>query len=246
MRYKRIAQCRGPRWLHRQGSRISGQIHGQDSMGQKGDTSTKTDTFTKLKEREREIRRNIILDAAEKVLATTPYGEVNMRRIAKEAGISPASIYTYFPDQETLFVESYVRGTGELLDIIERIAAQGESRLEKIVEAYIDHYTSHNFYFRMLAHFMLSAKLRPDSLEKLNARGRILLDHFDVAFRELNLTDNVRFISHTFFAALNGILISFIKFPNRSEEEVIRHMKCLGALLVKTFRTASARNSADP
>lgn len=209
----------------------------------KADRSKKSsDTFTRLKEREREVRRNLIIDAAEKVLATTPYAEVNMRRIAQEAGISPASIYTYFPDQETLFVESYIRGTKEILDIIERIAGEGENRLEKIVEAYIDHYYSRHFYFRMMAHFMLYAKLQPDSLEKLNTQCRILLDHFDAAFRELNIEDDVRYFSHTFFAALNGILISFIKYPDRSEEEIGRHMKRLGTILATTFRTASAQN----
>jgi hypothetical protein len=117
--------------------------------------------------------------------------------------------------------------------------------LEKIVGVYIDHYTSHEFYFRMLAHFMLNAELRPDSIDKLNAQGRTLLDHFDAAFRDLDLTEDVRFLSHTFFAALNGIFISFMKYPDRSKEEVRRHMKRLGSILATTFHAASAQNCRD-
>ena len=51
----------------------------------------KIDTFKRLKEQEREKRRTIILDAAEYLFASKPFTEVSMRRIAKEAGISPAS-----------------------------------------------------------------------------------------------------------------------------------------------------------
>ncbi len=75
------------------------------------------DTLSKLKEQEREARKNLIMDAAERVFANKPYNKVSLREIADEAGIGTSSIYTYFPNQETLFVETLVRETTNLLNI---------------------------------------------------------------------------------------------------------------------------------
>ena len=64
-------------------------------------------TLSELKEKEKDARRTIIVDAAEKEFATKPFNKVNMRVIAKRAGISPALIYRHFPDQQSLFAETF-------------------------------------------------------------------------------------------------------------------------------------------
>lgn len=56
-------------------------------------------TLTDLKMQDKELRKNIIMDAAERVFANKPYDKVNIREIAKEAGMATSSIYTYFPNQ---------------------------------------------------------------------------------------------------------------------------------------------------
>jgi len=61
------------------------------------DTSGMKSTLTKLRERERQARRNLIIDAAIKLFAAKPFKQVGMRDIAAEAGLSPASIYRIFP-----------------------------------------------------------------------------------------------------------------------------------------------------
>ncbi|HOD27736.1 MAG TPA: TetR/AcrR family transcriptional regulator [Syntrophales bacterium] len=204
-------------------------------MSQKRNDQTKN-TFSRLKEQERLTRREIILDAAERVFATTPFPEVNMRNIAREAGISAASIYTYFPDQETLFVEAYLRGSQNILKTFKQRTRKSENPLGSLIEAYIDYFTSHDVYFRMMAHFMLYARLNPESLEKLNTMERAVLDYFDTFFENMGYRTNVRFLSHMFFAALNGILISFRKYPGRSEDEVVKHMKRLGDTFAALLR----------
>ena len=41
-----------------------------------------------------------------------------------------------------------------------------------------------------------------------------------------------------FFAALNGILISFRKYPGRTEDEVRIHMKKIGMIIAGLIKTA--------
>ncbi|HMK33906.1 MAG TPA: helix-turn-helix domain-containing protein, partial [Desulfomonilaceae bacterium] len=71
--------------------------------------SRTTSTLTKLRKKERETRRDLIIDAAIRLFATTPFDRVGMRDIASEAGLSPASIYRYFSNRDDLFVEALCR-----------------------------------------------------------------------------------------------------------------------------------------
>ncbi len=197
--------------------------------------------FAQLKERQREASRNIIIEAAERVFAAKPFNKISMRDIAKEAEISPASIYTYFADQGSLFVEASVRGARHMLDQFK--ASMEDSRecyLQKAAETFIQYLTEHDAYFRMMGHFMLHAQVNPTSVEKLNAVEHELLDVFDTAFENMHAKGNVRLLSHVFFSALNGILISFRNFPGRSEAEVVAHMNRLARVLVDVFMAGTA------
>ena len=193
-------------------------------------------TFNKLREKERQQRREIILDAAERVFASMPFTEVSMRKIAKEAGISAASIYTYFPDQESLFVESYLRRTKDIVDILKKISDEhGTRRLERMTLAYTDYITKQDAYSKMVVHFMLYSSLNTESLEKLNSIERAVLDCFETALIKSKVTGNTRLLAHTLFASLNGIFITFHNYPGRKGEEVLQHMKRLALIMCNLF-----------
>jgi|SRR5680860_77589 len=197
----------------------------------------KKNTFNGLRKRERETRKDVIVDAAERVFALKPFNRVNMRDIAGEAGISPASIYRYFPDQQTLFVEAFLRGAKEILGILgDIIDKNGELCIENAAEEFIDYLTVNDQYFRMMTHFMLDGSLSDESLESLNRHERSLIDQFDNLFRRVMPDSNPRLLSHAFFAAMNGILITFRDYPGRSREEVSCHMKLIGRMIAKMLR----------
>ena len=63
--------------------------------------------FAELKEKEKLARKQIVIESALALFAKKPFYEVGMREVADEAGISPATIYRYFPSQEELFNEVY-------------------------------------------------------------------------------------------------------------------------------------------
>ena len=80
----------------------------------------KRNTLNKLKQQERQIREDLIIDAARQVFGTKTYDQVSMNEIAKAAGIAKSSIYTYFPNQEALFVETAFRDTEEFIASLTR------------------------------------------------------------------------------------------------------------------------------
>lgn len=193
--------------------------------------------FVALKETERRTRRRLIVDAAERVFARKPFERVSMREIAVEAGISVSSIYRYFPDQQSLFAEAFTLGTREIIERADRRIGAGRiAGLRDFARLYVDFLIENDRYFRMMTHFMLDGRIAGPPLEKLNRAARSVLDQFDrVMARRGGQDDDRRLTAHAFFAALNGVLISFRQYPGRTPEDVRAHMEKLADLLANRF-----------
>jgi AcrR family transcriptional regulator len=189
--------------------------------------------FSSLRERERKNRIDLILDAAERIFSKTPFTDISMRQIAEEAGCSPASIYRYFNDQEMLFMEAYMRRSKDLLKDLQTIINEcSEGILERVAFHYADYHMQRIIYFEMMVHFMLHYSLKnPESLRKLNTMERAMVDVFETAIAKSKVTGNTRYLAHMFFGSLNGVLITFHKYPGRTEEQVTNHIKRLISIL---------------
>lgn len=117
-------------------------------------------------------------------------------------------------------MEAFLRGTTPLLDqFAGHIAKNRKPRLEEAADIFIAYLTENEQYFKMMTHFMLEGTLHEGLLDTLDAIERSMLDRFDVLFRKAGAKEDVRLVSHCFFAALNGILITFRRHPGRSDEE---------------------------
>jgi AcrR family transcriptional regulator len=192
----------------------------------------KKDTLSKLKDQERQVRRDLIIDAAQKIFGTKTYDRTSMREIAEQAGIAASTIYTYFPNQETLFVEAMLRDTTALIDELEQmLAGEKDIDIERFMNRYLDFYIDHEAHWRMITHFFLFGQIGPQSSTQLNEMIRRLLNIFDKIFARMNYAGDARLLSHTFFSALSGILISFRKYPGRDDEQVRAHMKRIGKMV---------------
>ncbi len=71
------------------------------------------------KEKEKEIRRNDIIGAAEKVFFSKGFDAATMDDVAKEAEFSKRTVYVYFNSKEQLYFEIMVRGYKILLQMME-------------------------------------------------------------------------------------------------------------------------------
>ncbi|HOC58621.1 MAG: TetR/AcrR family transcriptional regulator [Syntrophaceae bacterium] len=193
-------------------------------------------TLSALKESEKSARRNIIIDAAEMEFATKPFNRVNMRDIARRAGISPALIYRHFPDQQSLFAEAYVRGVSGILDQMrERIDQSPDGAIAESIEDFIDFFTRNDQYYRMMINFLLDGSVDRNLFDKLNVLERKLLGHFDALFEKMNIEGNIRYHSHTLFAALVGIVATFRSHPDKNEEDILKHRKRIAANLTSIY-----------
>ena len=107
------------------------------------------------KEREKEHRKEEILDAAQAVFFQRGLLEATMDEIAEEAELSKGTLYLYYKSKEDLYLAVMMRGMRLLHDMFERVIAEGASvprTLLRMFDAYLEYFNTHRNYFRML-HF---------------------------------------------------------------------------------------------
>jgi len=86
-------------------------------------------TIRSLKEKQRQEREELILQAAEEMLAEKGYHETSMDEIAVRVGIAKGTVYLHFPSKEDLVMAIFARGMLKLLEGVEAsIAAETTTR----------------------------------------------------------------------------------------------------------------------
>jgi TetR/AcrR family fatty acid metabolism transcriptional regulator len=82
-----------------------------------------------LKERQRQEREALILQAAEEVLMEKGYHETSIDEIAARVGVAKGTIYLHFPSKEDLVIAIFARGMQNFLQELEkRIVSEQTSR----------------------------------------------------------------------------------------------------------------------
>lgn len=92
---------------------------------------------TSLKEKQRQEREELIIQAAQEVLLDKGYYETSMDEIAARVGISKATIYTHFPGKEELVLAIFQRNMHTFLDEIDVVIAAEptpRAKLEALVQ----------------------------------------------------------------------------------------------------------------
>jgi TetR/AcrR family transcriptional regulator len=84
------------------------------------------------KEREKKLRRNTIVDAAEKVYSSKGYWTATMDDVAEAAELSKGTIYLYFKTKEELYYAITLRGFKILTDMFQKAMQEGRNGLEKV------------------------------------------------------------------------------------------------------------------
>ncbi|MDF2885715.1 MAG: TetR/AcrR family transcriptional regulator [Lacrimispora sp.] len=104
------------------------------------------------KQHEKEIKRQDIIDAAEKVFFANGYEKSSMDAVAQKAEFSKRTVYVYFNSKEQIYFEIMIRGYRQLLKMMKEgfekekpISAMGELHcifytLFSFREKYIDYF----------------------------------------------------------------------------------------------------------
>jgi len=142
------------------------------------------------KEREREARRNDILEAAKTVFFERGFNGTTMDQIAEAAELSKGSLYLHFPSKEELYVSILVEGLDLLQKRFER-AVEGqkgwEDKLRQIGRAYLNFYEENRKYFQILfflQHSEIASNVSDTLYQTCFAKGLSCLDFLNQALKE--------------------------------------------------------------
>jgi len=105
------------------------------------------------KEKEKEQRRKLIVDAAQTLFFSKHYNEITIEEIAKKSQLAKGTLYLYFKSKEALYSAVALRGAHVMNAMFKDAAGRNQSGLEKafaIGEAYYEFYKRQPHYFSML------------------------------------------------------------------------------------------------
>lgn len=107
---------------------------------------------TSRREREKQQRRNDIINAAEKVFFAKGYDKVTMDEIANEAEVNKALLYYYFKNKEALFFAVNLYGVKILYEMYvgcSNLNIDGYSKVMAMIQALYEFSREHPDYFRI-------------------------------------------------------------------------------------------------
>jgi len=121
----------------------------------------------KRREREREARRQAILDAAARVFSRKTFYEATLDEIAAEAELAKGTLYNYYKDKQDIFISLVEKRLGEFQERLDEAIASSQELpelLEKCFETSLAMVRDHRYMYRLMitAGAHLSEKVRAD------------------------------------------------------------------------------------
>ncbi|MFO7885804.1 MAG: TetR/AcrR family transcriptional regulator [Desulfobacteraceae bacterium] len=177
-------------------------------------------SFAGLRESEREVRKNLIIDSAMELFKEKSFWDISMRDIAAKAGASASSIYRYFPSRDDLFIEALMLDIRHIETLLIERVKRGDG-VEDFAIAVVDYCLDNEATFQMMCHFLLRADETPGVSEKFDRVQISFLNMFEQVIKgaSKNQKDVSPLFIRAFFASLAGIVMTSKSLPGYTDEE---------------------------
>ena len=112
--------------------------------------------ITERKQREKELRRKMILAAAEKIFFSRKGETATMDDVATRAELSKGTLYLYFKSKEDILYALAERGVVLLAKHLQKSINDGDTgimQLSKVADSFIEFSTKHTHYFSLILKF---------------------------------------------------------------------------------------------
>ena len=194
-----------------------------------------------LREDEREARKSLILDAVLKLFEQKPFDEIGMRDIAAEAGVSPAAIYRYFPSQEELFMEAFIKDLSSIRAVFQKSLTEASHSvtgdpLEEIAKTIVNHLIHNEATFQMMSYLMIKGNMPEYLLSRFQALQTAFIDKIIEVLQIAGIHDPDRTISHAFVSSVMGVLMTFKNYPGRDIKNPEEHIHLIVTLIARIFK----------
>ena len=181
------------------------------------------------REREKEKRRQSILQAAREVFFENGFHRATVDNVAERAEVSKGTVYLYFESKETILAHLLLEALDELIEELEQAYAADESiaadeRLRQLGWAYLRFFEREPEYFRLLMAMdrgRFQDSVTPEVYQEVLSASLEGLNWVIKAIRqgigeETFRCCDVRLAASTLWAMLNGVL-ELMNHPLRRE-----------------------------
>lgn len=171
------------------------------------------------KEREKIQRRNVIIDAAERVFFKEGIENASMDQVALEAELSKGTLYLYFKSKEELYKAIVIRGFIALKRKLKEAVIPTETGLQNvkaISKAYIEFSKQHLGYFNAILYYQndqfdkrnMDSQHSIESLEGGNAVIAVLINAIKKGIEDKSINPHINPIEVAFvlWSQITGLL----------------------------------------
>lgn len=177
-------------------------------------------SFHKLREEERERRKQIIVDAVERVATEKSLNEITVKDISFEAGIKPSTIYRFFDSKDDLLCSMIVTEIEKMGGMIDEFSKDKKPSMDQIVTMMVDYLVENNFITQALWYFFIglgSNKSVAAYFEVIEKRVVIL---FEKLMAKAAIKGNNTFKAQAVLYSLMGLVMFFKKSDMLSKQEI--------------------------
>ena len=203
------------------------------------------------REREKAAFRELVLDAARKIVLSEGFEALTMRKIAEAIEYAPGTIYLYFKSRDDIAAELTSTGFEELLHAFAPAAGITDpvERLYRVGELYVQFGLERSETYRLI--FMERYTSAVFDVEQPNSAGEQALDYLVQAFDELRAQGRLattapsKYLADAFWSAMHGIVslkLSCEGYPQTPTDDLVRTMGEIllrGVLVEFTLRESS-------
>ena len=186
-------------------------------------SSSKRTNVARSDQQKTEVRE-LILTAARQIVVRDGFAALSIRKLAKEIGYAPGTIYLYFGNRDALTREICLQGFAELsehLDLVVEIADPRE-RLTALLHAYADFALQNPETYRLS--FMEDPKfaeemMRAAPLESEHGAGRRAFTLIVRTLQDLKQSGGVRaeedeaLLAEMFWTSVHGVVSLNLVYP---------------------------------
>lgn len=136
------------------------------------------------KQREKEDKRALILDAARKIFLEKGYAQTSIRNIAEEIEHSPGTIYLYFKDKDEIFHALHEEGFSRMLQKMQplQFVADPLERLLALGRVYLDFAKNNKDFYDLM--FVIQSPMKHETDHEKWEMGHRTLESLKNILRE--------------------------------------------------------------
>lgn len=199
--------------------------------------------ITERKEREREVRRQMIMDSARDIILEHGVESVRMSEIARECELSKATLYLYFRNKESLLEAIFEEAVSSFIEYNESRIKESDSGIDAIRtlwKCYLDRFRDSSDIFVLIGiknYIAPSFPLLHDTIDDASRKAGVKMINLLQNIIERGVRDgsletrfDARTLARTVLIISSGIVDNVARLPRD-----VRNMKLVIAEMRRVF-----------